>query len=1587
MLQKFCAYAQGILASLIAPLFLFLTLAGNTAQAQTSPAIAKGVQWLNSQVQGDGSLQYESQSIATPMQNRAEAAQTLQILSTMPVALSANLNAIANNNTQYLARKIIVLSLAHVDVSSLLPILTQRQNPDGGYGGLIAYASDPINTAWAILALSQTSSSNTSAAILARSYLGNQIGIDGGVFDSTQVSRIYDNAIVLMALETTPDSSNIGSISSLTNWLQLQQSGDGSWLANTFLTAYALMAVGPVSSDNTLTGNAASYMLVKQAADGSWNEDPYLTAIVLRAISIRPLAATGATAVQGQVVDSINNTPLGGVSVTVPGNAATTITDNNGNFNLTGISAGTYTLGFATTGYSGVTRSVTVASGQGTNVGIIAMSQLGTAAVVRGQIVAAGTGTPLAGVTVSLSGATTASAVTDTSGRYIITGATPGNVAISASLAGYQTATATTTLVAGQTIAFAPGLYASGQTAPSGTQYSGTVVSAGSSTPLAGVTLQFSGAAISKATTNASGQFSVTLAPGSYSVTFSNAGYMSATQSFIAASGTTVNGGTIGLTPVQSSSTINGQVFDASSQPVAGASVQIVGTTQITTTAADGSYFLINVAGTSVSVRASATGFNSQTINLQLPQPVTLLQNFALAAQTAGGLSIGAPTVTPASVGSNANVTVATTISNSGSSVASAIVQLQIQDSTGKLIGVGAAYDIGGNIVGQLSLPAGQSANLNLVWNSAQFAPGTYSLVIRLVEVGSLVRVTPQGITLAQSAASVAVTAQSHFSGAVSANPPVLQAGLNAPVRFTATLQNDGNIPLAAQALTLSVINAADNSVALRESARSVLSPVTGTQIVTFANWTPTSGGNYNLVMAASDPSIGKLTGTLYIGDAGSAMYTTSKQIVPAGTQTVRGSVKVLGQDVASGTISDPLAPIIKAAIQKSVTYDDTTASAWSAQHQCLSCHIHTQALVGGESNRKITTFDAGQRNSILNVILSHQQDEGSFYDPTSIYPNLKNTSTALSMWALGYWHDQSATVQARIQGANYLLTQQNGDGHWDYAYPWMGQWTSATDHTALNLKSLVGLIGSLPSNPVASLNTTQFSQYLPGYNGTSGGSVIQDSAGNLYYSSLNQGAVTQIKPDGTQGLQWTGLNLPTGLVLDKSGNGVLTTTGNGLYRLTFDGQSAQVNTFTDMSYLAYGPNGTLYATSPGSGSVYTIDASGVVSKYIPSGAIAFPGFISFDASGNTIVPAITDGKIMRVNKDLSIQTLFNTNVYAPVPISAIPYGQGWLIGAQNGIFVVDSSGNLLRELSSSCSNYTTVQPNGNIVSVCYNTPGLQQVSFTQTPFDPNVASAQYSASINSATQWLLAQNLSDNIALSHQLIGLGEAAKFYASNASLHATILSKMNAIAATLRASQNSDGSWGATSSAVGDAFVTAHVGYALDYLNPSPTDPVIRNAVTWLLSVQQPDGSWNSADGIFATNVAATTWVSIWLPQALDVIGGINTDLSVTFPANVAMSNPDTVPTSVTPNSDGTSTALWHLTGVTAAGQTVNYDLTLQNMAPNEVRSVSTDAHLTFNNTFTNGTVSNPITIPQVTASAFLGLGVTTDKPSYPANTLA
>lgn len=786
MLQCVCAFARNLM---VCALFL-LVMVVHGVHAQTTGPVSNGLQWLNAQVQPDGKLSGEAQSIATPMQVRSEVAQTLKLLATLPASLASSIAADTDDNTEYLSRKIISLNANGQDTANYLNLLLPRQNADGGFGGAREYSSNVVDTAWAVLALAKTSGATSDAANRARAYLITQLVPDGGASGSGDWSRKHNSAIILLALQTVTDGSYTNTIRALASWLQQQQAADGSWSGNTYLTAFVMAGFAPVASDASVRGNARNFLLSKQGADSSWNSDPFLTSLVLRVLSGQS-GSTGTTGIlQGQLVDSAANTPLSGATVTVagtPNQVATT--DVSGKFSFSSIAPGSYSVTFSRAGYSSKTASYSINAGQTTDTGVVGLPQLANTGVIRGQVTATN-GAALSGVTMSLSGATTMSAISDANGRYEFVVATPGAFAISASLAGYKTATSNGVIAAGQTISFAPVLYTNSQTTPTTIRYTGKVISVGQGTPLPGVVIQIAGATNSNAVTTANGQFDQTLNPGSYSATFTLTGYAPVTQNFIASAGTTVDAGTVALAPAMTSTSVKGKVVNASNVALAGASVQIVGTPNGTVTAADGSYSVSNIAGTSFSVRVGATGYNSQTVNLQVSAPSDLVQNFTLSKQTANAISVGDITTSQSNYGAYKPVLFNITVRNEGTQLRMGTFKAVILDAQAKVVDNIEAVTVNneGGIVRLLDFPVGETS-LVIPWSTNANAPGTYTVVGTVSDgLEAIDRQTSIVIDPTQALGNVTVAPKPRYAN----------IGETRPIQFGMDVLNRSNVPVSA---------------------------------------------------------------------------------------------------------------------------------------------------------------------------------------------------------------------------------------------------------------------------------------------------------------------------------------------------------------------------------------------------------------------------------------------------------------------------------------------------------------------------------------------------------------------------------------------------------------------------------------------------------------------------------------------------------------------------------------------------------------------------------------------------------------------
>ncbi|HEY8356292.1 MAG TPA: carboxypeptidase regulatory-like domain-containing protein, partial [Ramlibacter sp.] len=1039
--------------------------------------------------------------------------------------------------------------------------------------------------------------------------------------------------------------------------------------------------------------------------------------------------------------------------------------------------------------------------------------------------------------------------------------------------------------------------------------------------------------------------------------------------------------------PTRTSSSLRGVVSDLAGAPLPGAVVAVEGVGSIAA-GAGGTYAFAELGGLQFNVTVSASGYATRTYRLGVQQPGDLVQDFKLPSLATPYLSIADLALANPSAGLASDVVGTAVVSNPGGADASGLAGAVIVNGDGKRIGMAAALDSAGNPMSTVTLAPGQQQVVRFKWNTGSHAPGNYQFTARLHVPGSATREDPDGVVLGSLQQPFAIVAGAGFIGSVTANPPVLRAGTNTAVKLSALLQNSGNVALPAQDYRLTVVDTKTGQPAHAQSLGGAELPVGQLRPLAFADWTPTVGGNFRIEVAAPSTPGALVTTTLYVGDSGAATFTVDRSIVPAGDQKVRGTIKVSGQSVADGTINDPLVPLVKAALVKAVNYADNYAvNHYVTDLKCFACHVQTQAVVGGERSLRYTAPVSALRRAVLMSGITQNMTNDTANSMTS--PGLSTdagpvqysdwptgywiTNTTLGMWAATQWHDPAAVNYSKVRMANYLMKVQSSDGSWypDHVSAW---WRSQSPMVGLNVGSLASLRDVLRSQP-APAGKTFVPFVVPGLPG--GDKRVAQGPDGTLYIHLYEGALYALSPAGVLTPIHTGQAVRSVKVLDggklliASGNGVHVRQADGTMQLLWTVNAYDAQPMADGNYLVtlWGGGGLYKLTPTGAASLIVSDSrlagSSMNTTIMPDGSI-----VAHSYWGNVALRFSPAGQLL----DLPIP-----NYPAGRPMMSNGYRGGFVLGMESGLYFYNKDWVAERWSNERIFSSTTLADGRLLVSYA---GGLYFAD--DQPVNVNDVLARVDTSVNRAVGWLKTQSTTEanNLDLAFRLIGLGHARKYFQGTAR-STEFDTLITAYAATLRGRQRADGGWVWSEGSYGtsDSMVTAMVGIALDTLNPSPNSPEVRKAVQLLLSRQSADGAWASENGISYVPLIPSTWVEIWLPIMLERLGGIDTDVNLTLPGNIALSNPDRAPTASATNPDGSSAYSWKLLGVTESSQDLNFDLTLRGMQVDEVRPAAQDAHLVFRNTFVDGSVTAPIPVPKVSVGTSLTHTVATDRPTY------
>lgn len=1201
-------------------LFGFGFYVAASAAATLPPSANAGIAWLQSQLNADGSLTNENLSVATSQQARSETATALAFAGTIPPSLTGGITADTGTDTQSLVRHIQALVQSGQDPTGQVQALLANQNGDGGFGLQPGDGSDPLNTAWALLGLRLANSTNATVLSNALQYLVGSVNSDGGYGfpDSASGSEVYITSYVLLAYQAYSQSYPLTQqISGARQWLVSQQAG-GAY-GDTLSNAIASLALSSTTTDASVYAGALSALDGAQLTDGSWGEDPYLTALAIRALVASANQAQAQTpptigAVTGSVLDISTHMPIGSAQIVLVGQSSATIgVASNGTFAQSNLIPGTYTAAVGAPGYTTLAlQAFHVSAGSTTNLGTLMLTANPTTANIAGRVTDGSTGLPLAGAQVSVTGAVTASTTSGADGSYSLNGLAVGSVTLTVNLTGYSPSVVNATLGAGESLTFSPALYPSSSGGgPTSATLIGTVLDALTQAPVAGASVTLGTAS---GQSDGSGNFSIgDLTAGSFQATISAVGYSSVTLTGTLANGTN-NAGTVYLSvipPSSNVSSVSGTVTDASTGvPIAGASIQVQGSSLAAISAADGTYQINSVPGTQFSLAVSAPGYISKTGNISLAAPGPATANIALTPNAppaaTGGLLVKSVTASKQIYDPYDDIELQVELDNSSSADIGAILTADIIDQQGDVVQEVQAVHIGLSQTpadGMKVIPANGQFIQPFDFNLQAAQAGNYRVVVNATDLS--------GNVLAQGGTGISINAVEGIGGGIQMDPPITQAGSNQPISIGATLLNRGNLPLDAGTLKL--------TITLADTGVGAVPPVYA-GVSTFSS---------NALLAAPHGEQFDSLGNLYVVSNTTASIL---KVAPDASVTLAAQLPA-NQSLGSGTFLRPVDIGI-----------DANGEFWVLNNSQFLFKVGP-----GNTFTSIATEMATQRGLALdnsgNMFVTGTQ--GSDHVLAEVTPSGQTSILVRN----GFSSPMSLTGDS---GGN-LFVSNFGDGTISKISP-----QGAITRFAGGLNNPQGLttdaagnlyVANSGTNSVVKISSDGTVSTLA--SGLSNPVDVQfDTSGNLYVADSGDNSIKVINPAGqVSNFAASAANNVQGMRFDSQGNLYLANADdNTLTRVSADGSVSVLST------ALRGPRGLAV---DGSGAVYVANSStNTVSKTVGGVTTTFasgfnvPYGVTLDGSGDMFVTEFTGNRLTEVTSGGVQQTLMDSPIATPVQVS-----------------------------------------------------------------------------------------------------------------------------------------------------------------------------------------------------------------------------------------------------------------------------------------------------------------------------------------------
>lgn len=1557
-------------------------------------------------------------------------------------------------STSWALRAYAASRLNNAVVAKAVNYLVTTINTDKGWR--VDKASSLAVTAEVLIALNAFKQYAAVPPVIAsaRAYLTAQKNTDG------LWGQDFESALVLSALSYGAPS--IAELQTSADLLAAKQDASASWSGDVYTTALVLQAIKRVNSLST-TGNsngslqgqvllagssqpianatvsvAEGTTSVKTDINGRFTlaglKEGLITLVVqksgFQAISKATqinlplvnnagqiyLAQSAVTAVlSGHVHDSNTSANISPATLTLSGASSLSLTTNAlGSFEVTSLAPGSYNYTIAATGYYPVSGSFSVAaSGHSLiNQGLVSTQTplVDNPSPVTGAVIDGSTKLPVPFASVSVDGIPV---LVDLNGQFTTASIARGSHTLSISAPGYLTGQFTFNFAAGASsnLGNLSIFNASSSDVAQKLELLAKCVDGVSGAPVMNATVKVLNSVI-LGITNVQGVTTLSNIPNlQFEIEITAAGYLTQQYS-IEASGFGSVAGTFNLTPQTPDSdvfTLSGFVRDSATNfPLAGAELSIPGVSNVVS-GADGSYEFTGLKKVPFTIRAVMTGYVPFQKDINVTEAAgTYKYDIDLAFDKAANLFSIQSADVAAAVDPDSQAILNVSVKNLSAESQSAILLAHVIDATGtEVVVLSPKVPNTETTSPHVTFDADQIVSFEMPWSVEQAAAGTYTVVIEVIETGSINRDLPRGLILASHTVNTLVNGASKFGGVLQLSPPLLQAGAKTPVAISAVLRNTGNQLLAAGEYSLSIYGADEAQPVHTRIVSADAAEQNGVFMVDFGEWSPAPelAGQLHAKIVRTDLIKGAVVADVYIGDVAKAQFTVDKNVLPEGNNNIKGNIHLTGVDTTIAKGTDPLLDVVKTAVEKGANYTGPQSRTWNQTNQCLGCHIQAQTLAGLGASLGKADIDPNAAKYMFNAISATQRANGGIENS---HPEHTKVATAFAGWALTEWPNKEQTYRTLVKSAKHLWDRRTSTAstiYWtnDHVSGWIRyNWAETAMATLIASRTMEATddLTTIPNDYAwgTPLNTV----------GAVGDNAIKVVDSTAYIARTNGALVKVNLDDGSSQQLFASVSGVTGRI-----NG-LEVSSNGTFWMSTD-QGRVVNvgaTGTTLSNtvvcsgktggIAAEPNGGFYVACHEAHKIVKLNSNLTVTAVASAGLLNRPYGLTWHPDGYLLIANYLGSNILKLSTDNVVSVYasgFNDRpVHLTVHSSGDVYTSSYAIDkGETGVNRIRPDHTAERILwDTGVWGMATYQ--GKVLATSRAALWIKPIN--EVPLDISILDT-YKAAFPKIAQYYLSNYTFDyynNNDEAVALIALGESRKHLPAG-TLRDQVDIKIQFLADILRARQSIEGGWSwvgkadsknntsaysNTNAYKPDPLMTALVGIALEYTSPSKQDPMVRNAITYLLNTQLANGTWKTKTSLYTTDLGTTSLVMVYLPKAIERLGGLDLKVNVNLPSNVVLSAPTLVPTSQTVGTDGTTQYLWDVKGVTGSGRDISFGLAVNDLALGEIRKVASLATLSFGNSFTSETIVRDIEIPSVNALSQLTLAVSTDKAIYGAN---